>query len=54
MSELLQAKSEEFLKRLRTDLENAEQRYKDISMDMEDYVFVRSFITKELVSIRLT
>lgn len=51
MSTLLQEKSEEFLERLRKDLEQAEQRYKDVSADMEEYVYVRSFITKELVSL---
>ncbi len=50
MSELLQAKSEEFLGRLRNDLSQAEQRYKDLMRDMEEYVYLRSFLTKELVS----
>lgn len=48
-SELFQAKSETFLERLRGDLVVAEQRYKDISSNVEEYLFVRSFIDKELV-----
>jgi hypothetical protein len=51
MSELLQSKSEAFLDRLRKDLSEAEQRYKDVSSNMEEYVSVRSFLTKELVNL---
>lgn len=51
MSELLQAKSEEFIDRLRNDLSKAEQRYKDILRDIEEYVFLRSFLIKETVKL---
>lgn len=50
MSELLRSKSDEFLNRLQKDLSQTEQRYKDISADMEEYTFVRSFINKEMVN----
>lgn len=49
MSGILESKSTEFLERLKADLANAEQRYKDVSATMEEYISVRSFIIKEMV-----